>query len=218
MIAPRYVGASTTTVSPRSRNVLPTSSSASIAPLVISSSSSAGRRPCSVSMPRGERVERAGEPARRRVLERGRLARGGELRDQRRGALARERQRVGKAAGERDQVGHAEEGEHLRDPVADVGARALREERLPLRRLGRGSHDPTIDATRDYAGSDGDPSLQPRARRGGRVAPSARSKPCATRSSPTRAANGRCRRRSTSRRTRPATFARCRRSAAGTRC
>src|SRR5512132_2937553 len=50
MIAPRYVGASTTTVSPRSRKVLPTSSSASIAPLVISSSSSAGRRSCSVSI------------------------------------------------------------------------------------------------------------------------------------------------------------------------
>ena len=50
MIAPRYVGASTTTMSPRSRNDFPTSSSASIDPLVITSSSSAGRRPCSVSI------------------------------------------------------------------------------------------------------------------------------------------------------------------------
>src|SRR6185437_1326702 len=50
MIAPRYVGPSTTTTSPRSRNDRHTSSSASIAPLVISSSSSAGRRPCSDSI------------------------------------------------------------------------------------------------------------------------------------------------------------------------
>ena len=49
MIAPRYVGASIMTVSPRSRNDLQTSSSASIPPLVISSSSSSGRRPCTDS-------------------------------------------------------------------------------------------------------------------------------------------------------------------------
>ena len=62
MIAPRYVGASTTTGSPRSRNELPSSSSASIAPLVISSSSSSGRRPWSDSIRRGERVERPASP------------------------------------------------------------------------------------------------------------------------------------------------------------
>ncbi len=43
------MGASTTTTSPGSRNDFPISSSASIEPLVISSSSSAGRRPWNVS-------------------------------------------------------------------------------------------------------------------------------------------------------------------------
>ena len=47
---------------------------------------------------------------------------------------------------------------------------------------------------------------------------SGRSKPCATRSSRTRTASGRCRRRCTCPRIRPATSARCRRSAAVTRC
>ena len=45
MIAPRYVGASTTAGSPLSTSAFPRSSSASIAPLVSMSSSSAGRRP-----------------------------------------------------------------------------------------------------------------------------------------------------------------------------
>ena len=49
MIAPRYVGASTTVESPASRNDFATSSSASMPPLVTSSSPSAGRRPCSAS-------------------------------------------------------------------------------------------------------------------------------------------------------------------------
>ncbi len=78
--------------------------------------------------PAGERVERPGEPARRRVLERARLACRGELREQRRRTLARERERIGEAAGERDQVGDAEERENVRDPVADVPARARGEE------------------------------------------------------------------------------------------
>ena len=138
MIAPRYVGASTTTVSPRSRNVLPTSSSASIAPLVISSSSSSsGRRPCSDSM----RVASASSgPASPRVgayWNAETSPRRRELLQQCRGALARERQRIGKAARERDQSRHAEEREHLRDPVAHVGARPRREQRLPLRRRHR---------------------------------------------------------------------------------
>ena len=87
-----------------------------------------------------DRVERSGEPSRRRVLERGRLARGGELLEQRRSALAGKRQRVGKTTGERDQVGPAQEGEDSGNPFTDVSARPFREEPIPPRRLARYSH------------------------------------------------------------------------------
>ena len=74
MIAPRYVGPSTTTVSPGSRNDFATSSSASMPPLVTSSSSSAGRAPWSDSSRAASASRVPGEPLRRRVLERGRVA------------------------------------------------------------------------------------------------------------------------------------------------
>jgi hypothetical protein len=96
--------------------------------------------------PAGERVERSGEPAGRRVLEGARLARGGELLDERGGALARERQRVGEAARERDHAGEAEERENRGDPFAHVAARARCKERLPAPRLRRHRHSPTIEA------------------------------------------------------------------------
>ena len=140
MIAPRYVGPSTTTRSPRSRNDLQMSSSPSIAPLVITQLV-LGRPPALQRLePACHRVERAGQPARGRVLERARLARTGELREQRRRALPRERERVGKAACERDQVGDAEEAEDDRDALADVAARASGEELVPTTRLGRNRH------------------------------------------------------------------------------
>ena len=56
------------------------------------------------------------------------------------------------------------------------------------------------------------------ARRGRGPARDARTRPFGTRSWRTRAASGRCRRRCTSRTIRPATSARCRRSAVATRC
>ena len=145
MIAPRYVGASTTTVSPLSRNVLQSSSSASIPPLVISSSSSAGRRPCTCSSRPATASSVPGMPARRRVLEGDRLAGLRELGEQLRRALAREGQRVGEAARERDQVGAAEEAEHERDPLADVAARALGEQLLPVADLRGDRHRRRLD-------------------------------------------------------------------------
>ena len=75
--------------------------------------------------PAAEHVERPREPLRRRVLERGRLARGHELLEQGRHTIAGERQRVGEAACEGDDVRHAEEGEHGRDAVTG-GARGAR--------------------------------------------------------------------------------------------
>ncbi len=107
MIAPRYVGPSTTVVSPVSRNDFATSSSAfdpaaRDQQLVVS-----GPRSLQRLDPPGDRVARPGEPARRRVLERRRLAGGRELLQDRRRPLGRERRRIGKAAGERDQLGIA---------------------------------------------------------------------------------------------------------------
>ena len=80
--------------------------------------------------PVGERVERPGQPARRRVLECAQLAGLDELLEQRRDPLARERLRVGEAAGERDHVGHAEERQDGGDALADIAPRARRGERL----------------------------------------------------------------------------------------
>ena len=158
MIAPRYVGPSTTAVSPWSRNDFDTSSSASMPPLVTSSSSSAGRAPCSASM-RAAIASRAGEPARRRVLECGGVARARELLQDRRRPLGRERRRVGKAAGERDQIGVPEVAEDDRDAVARVVARARREELLPLPRLGCDGHGRTIPGRGTELGErDGTPS------------------------------------------------------------
>ena len=58
--------------------------------------------------PPGEGFERARQAARRRVLERRRLGRVGELPEQRRDVLTRKRLRVGETARERDQVGQPE--------------------------------------------------------------------------------------------------------------
>ena len=60
--------------------------------------------------------------------------------EQRGGALARERQRVGEPAGERDQVRPAQQREDGRDPFTDVPARPLRKEPIPARRLARYRH------------------------------------------------------------------------------
>ena len=84
-----------------------------------------------------ERVARPGQPACRRVLERTHLAFGGELLEQRRDALARERLRVGEAAREGDQVGDPEQRQNRGDPLADIAARSCRGERVPPSRLGR---------------------------------------------------------------------------------
>ena len=90
--------------------------------------------------PSGERVERPGEPARRRVLECARLAGLGELGEELRGALARERPRIGEPAGERDQARHRKQREDLCDPIADTAARPCREELVPSARHGRHGH------------------------------------------------------------------------------
>ena len=105
-------------------------------PLVTSSSSSAGRAPCSDSSRAASASRVPGEPLRRRVLERGASPRAASSGEQLRGALGRERLRVGEAAGERDQVGIREEPEDRGDPVARARTRALREERLPEPRSG----------------------------------------------------------------------------------
>src|SRR5829696_1112480 len=99
--------------------------------------------------PVGERVQRPREPSGGRVLERAQFLPGGELLQQRRDPLARERLGVGKAAGERDQVGKAEQREHRRDPLADLAARPRRGERLPPCRLGSQRHaaNPMPEAT-----------------------------------------------------------------------
>ena len=184
MIAPRYVGASTTTVSPRSRNVLPTSSSASIAPLVISSSSVVGSPALLRLDARRERVERPGEPARRRVLERRASPAAANSCEQRRGALARERQGIGKAAGERDQARHAEEREHLRDPVAHVGPGPRREQRFPLRRRHRHVRHSRRFACAASPRRARAPGASRRSSRRGRTRTSApRPRPCVTRES-----------------------------------
>ena len=90
--------------------------------------------------PSRERVERTGKPARRRVLERARLFRLGELGEQLRRALARERPRVGESAGEGDQSGHFEQREDLGDPLAHAAAGAGGEELLPSARRGGHGH------------------------------------------------------------------------------
>src|SRR5581483_166677 len=90
--------------------------------------------------PRGERVERSGKPARRRVLERTRLSGLGELVQQGGDPLARKRLRSGEPARERDDVRATEEREHGGDPVADVPARALGCESLPASRVERDGH------------------------------------------------------------------------------
>ena len=87
-----------------------------------------------------EGVARAGQPTCRRVLERTHLAFGGELLEQRRDALARERLRVGEAAREGDQVGNSEQPQNEGDPLADIATRACRGERVPPSRLGRHRH------------------------------------------------------------------------------
>ena len=96
MIAPRYVGPSTTHEVAAVEEGLADElerldRAARDQQLVV-------RRPPALERlePARERVERAGEPARRRVLEGRRLARGRELREQRSGTFARKRQRVGK--------------------------------------------------------------------------------------------------------------------------
>ena len=95
------------------------------------SSASRGPPPLQPLDPAGQRVARARRvPAWARTGTQ-RLVVGGELGEQRRDPLARERLRVGEAAGEGDQVGHAEHRQHRRDPLADVAARARREERVP---------------------------------------------------------------------------------------
>ena len=78
----------------------------------------------------GDRVERTGEPPRRRILERARLAGGGELLQERGDALAGKRRRIGEAARERDHVRHPEQREDRRDPLPHVAPRAGGEERL----------------------------------------------------------------------------------------
>jgi PAS domain-containing protein len=90
--------------------------------------------------PLRERVERAGEAARRSVLERARLARGRELGQKRRGAVAREGARIREPARERDHVRLAEEAEHGGDPLSHVAAGARGEEAIPARRLAHGGH------------------------------------------------------------------------------
>ena len=108
-------------------------------------SSSSRRAPALERLdPAGERVERAGEPARRRVLKRAASPPSRELGEQRRRALARKRQRIGKASGERDDVRHAEKREHRRDAVTHISAGSRGEEPLPGLRLRRDGHDRTI--------------------------------------------------------------------------
>ncbi len=99
-------------------------------------------RPAALNLlePAGDGVERAGQTACRRVLKRGRLAGLRELREQRGSALARKGLRIREAAGERDQVGAAEEAQYERDSVAHVAARALCKELLPVTELRRDGH------------------------------------------------------------------------------
>ena len=146
MIAPTYVGPSTTTVSPASRNDFATSSSASMPPLVTSSSSSAGRDPCSDSSRAASTSRVPGSPCVGAYWNADASPACGELGEQLCCALGRERQRVGKAAGERDQLGIREQPEDRRDPVPRARTRPLGEERLPDPRLARYRHGRTIVA------------------------------------------------------------------------
>ncbi len=126
--APRYVGPSTTTWSPGSRKVLPASSSASIAPLVITSSSSAGRRPCVASI---RPASASSAPASPRVGAYWNALSSPVSANSARSAAARsrgKRPRVGESAGERDQARHPKQREDLRDPLPDPAARACCEQ------------------------------------------------------------------------------------------
>src|SRR5215207_1230552 len=97
-----------------------------------------------------ERLQRACEAARGRVLEGAQLVGGRELLQQRRDPLARERLRVGKATGEGDDIGSPEEREHGSDPVADVPACPHGGECLPASRVRRHCHAANPKADRDW--------------------------------------------------------------------
>ena len=140
MIAPRYVGPSTTTVSPGSRNVLPTSSSASIPPLVITSSSSSGRRPCDDS---SRPASASSGPARPRVGAYWNAFASPAEANSWSSAVARSRgkvTRVGKAARERDQVGPPEEAENAAIPSPTSPRVRVGEQLLPATGFRRHRH------------------------------------------------------------------------------
>jgi quercetin dioxygenase-like cupin family protein len=92
-----------------------------------------------------ECVERPGETASGRILERGRLTPGRELPQERRGALTREREWIGEPTGERDEIRLAEESEDGRDPLPDISTCARREEPIPPLPVARERHSPTIE-------------------------------------------------------------------------
>ncbi len=147
MIAPRYVGASTSTRSPLSTSALPRSSSASIAPLVSISSPSSGAAALALD-PVGDVVPRPGEPVRGRVLERRGIAALGQLAQDLGHGGPGERRRVREASSERDHVLGAGEREDLEQALARAAARARGEERVPATKLRLDRHGGIVSARR----------------------------------------------------------------------
>ena len=88
----------------------------------------------------GEHVQRACEAARGRILEGGGLAGCGELLQERRDPLARERLRIGETTRERNDIGSAEQREHRGNPVAHFPACPSGGESLPASRVERERH------------------------------------------------------------------------------
>jgi len=90
--------------------------------------------------PGRERVERTSEPSRGRVLEGSPLVLGGKLLEERGGALAWDRQRIGESACERDQVGLPEDCEDGGDPFTDIPACPRRKKPIPTWRFAHDCH------------------------------------------------------------------------------
>ena len=88
----------------------------------------------------GQRVQRARDAARRRVLEGGGLAGCRELLQERGDSLTRERLRIGETTRERNDIGSAEQREHRGNAVAEFPACPSGGESLPASRVERERH------------------------------------------------------------------------------
>ena len=110
---------------------LPTSSRASIAPLVIISWVCWGSSALQSLEARCDRVQSARQPLGGRILKCAGIARGGKLRQERGSSLARKSLWIREASGKRDELGVAGEREDLRESRSHSGASALREQPAP---------------------------------------------------------------------------------------